>query len=116
MPILDIYIRDKSTDRNKACIIITYLDNYNERSVVAKNLRHRGTNDNIYASRECTKEEMDNETSNPYRIEYIKYNDWDNFLNDEIKYNDSDEWISKLNNLKKMFPEFDKKGQLTLKI
>ncbi|NBW21204.1 MAG: hypothetical protein EBR82_75905 [Caulobacteraceae bacterium] len=80
-------------------------------------LAHRGFDHINIARRNATKEEMD-ECGHPYRIGYCLYNNWTKLIIDEKKFTDDPEWLDKLEELKKQFPQFDKnpKGQLQLKL
>lgn len=115
MPTLSVYIKDKPTEKNPSCIYVFYTENSTDWCIADKNLKHKGVWRNEVAQRKCTQEEYDVENApGKYRLYYIKYDDWDKFINDELKYCKDEGWIERLNELKKQFPQFDRKGQLSL--
>lgn len=93
-------------------IILNYVkpgDGY----ATVRSLAYRKVDHINVAYRNASDEEYTAETS-PYRIEFIRYNDWEKLIQDEMKFNPSEEWISILKELKLKYPQFKQQSQLQL--
>lgn len=61
-----------------------------------------------------TLEELNNEGFSGPRIGFSVYNDWDRFIQDELKYTADPDWISQLNQWKEQYPQFNTHNQISL--
>ncbi len=64
--------------------------------------------------RVSTLDELKHEGFGGPRIGFSSYNDWDKFIQDELKYTDDPKWISELNKWKALYPQFNNHNQISL--
>jgi hypothetical protein len=77
-------------------------------------IEHRGITDTSVARRPAMPDEIA-ECDNPYRTGFAAiYDDWEKLIEDEMSFTIPDDWIDKLRQLQKQYPQFKAKPQLQL--
>ena len=101
---------------NNACIAVSYCTE-KDHVVQSKSMTRKGFK-TFLATRKISQDERDSEVPiNPTRIKWTKYNSWDDMIKDEKQFHVSDEWIEKLEKLRKTYRSLDIKkikGQLQI--
>lgn len=95
------------------CIIITYVKS-SDHYATTRSLNYRKVDHVMIASRLVTEDEYETECTSKYRIEFSKYDDWDKLIQDELKFNPSEDWMATIDKLKKTYPQFKQKAQLDI--
>lgn len=75
-------------------------------------LKHRRIDRQDLASRHCTEEEL-KECTHPYRVGFLRYDDWQKLIEDERKWTEDADWFAKLAELKRQYPQFDHRKEDT---
>ncbi len=106
MPTLSLHIKSQPSGLIKEPFILLSYSNSENRILVEKMLKHRKVEHIELATRACSQEEFE-EQSHPYRVELIKYNDWDLLIQDEQNFTQDEEWLANLTQLKEKFNQFN---------
>lgn len=96
----------KSKHENPAAIILAYQTG-DDGGAFARMFKSRGIDGGSLGVRPCKQDEVD-ECAHPHRLTYLMYGDWDALINDEKKFEVSEDWIQTLEGLKGKYPQFVK--------
>jgi hypothetical protein len=99
--------KDSNHDTNaKVCISYYRSADYGS---LKRSLEHKGYSETFVLTRKVTIDERDSEIPiESYRIKYSAYSDWNDLINDEKKFVVPSDWIEKLEDLKKKYPQIKK--------
>ncbi len=119
---LAVHIKPKKgkTDSNhdtSAAIAVTYYRDV-DYATISRSLKHKGYSETFIHSRLVSEDERNSEIPiESYRVKFTIYRCWDDFINDEKKFDLPEGWIEKMETLKKQYKSLDiksKKDQLKI--